>query len=128
MVIQGQHCVVNAQGLVRTDAPTVHRTAVAYSFNWSHRWDGVGVSEVVDVSCAFLRGKPREVEEPWFFEPPARGLPGIVEVVRVFLDYPILPRNGGKNCVTPSKKTPGHLSNWTLPSSACVTVLDISSE
>ena len=29
----------------------------------------------VDVSCAFLRGKPREVKEPLFFEPPLRSLP-----------------------------------------------------
>ena len=31
----------------------------------------------VDVSCDFLRGKPREVEEPLIFQPPSRGLPGI---------------------------------------------------
>ena len=29
LVIQGQHCPDNAQGLVRTDAPTAHRTAVS---------------------------------------------------------------------------------------------------
>ena len=28
LVIQGQHCPDNAQGLVRTEAPTVHRTEV----------------------------------------------------------------------------------------------------
>ena len=28
-VVQGQHCPDNAQGLVRTDAPTAHRTAVS---------------------------------------------------------------------------------------------------
>ena len=51
----------------------------AYSFNCFHRWDGVGVSRGVDVSCAFLLGKPREVKDPLFFEPPSRGLPGIEE-------------------------------------------------
>ena len=32
LVIQGQHCPDNAQGLVRTDAPTVHGTAVSVFF------------------------------------------------------------------------------------------------
>ena len=87
----------------------------------------------VDVSCAFLRGKPREVQEPLFFEPPSRGLPGIekdalIEIVKGVFGLPDSPGDGGKNCVKLSKKTPGHLSNWTVPSSACVTVLDMSSE
>ena len=32
LVILGQHCPDNAQGLVRTDAPTAHRTAVSVFF------------------------------------------------------------------------------------------------
>ena len=52
LVIQGQHCPDNAQGLVRTDAPTVHRTAVSVflqivsSMGWCRSLRGV------DVSCA----------------------------------------------------------------------------
>ena len=77
----------------------------------------------MDVSCAFLRGKPQEVEEPLFFEPPSRGLPGLekgalIEIANMFSDYPILPVGGGKNCVTRSNK---NFSNSTLPSSACET-------
>ena len=74
LVIQGQHCRDNAQGLVRTDAPTVHRTAVSVflpvvaSMGWCRSPRGV------DVSCAFPPGKPREIQEPLFSEPPARGL------------------------------------------------------
>ena len=68
LVIQGQHCPDNAQGLVRTDAPTVHRTAVSVFL------------QLVCRSLPFLRGKPREVEEPLFFEPPSRGLP--IEIVK----------------------------------------------
>ena len=70
---QGIHCPDNAQGLVRTDASTVHRTAVSVflqivsSMGWCRSLRGV------DVSCAYLRGNPREVEEPLFFEPPSRG-------------------------------------------------------
>ena len=50
----------------------------------------------VDVSCAFLRGKPREVEEPLFFEPPSRGLPGIergalIEIVKGVFGLPDSP-------------------------------------
>ena len=76
LVIQGHHCLDNAQGLVRTDAPTLHRTAVSVflqlvsSMGWCRSLRGV------DVSCASLRGKPREVKDPLFFEPPSRGLPG----------------------------------------------------
>ena len=49
----------------------------------------------VYVSCAFLRGKPGEVKDPLFFEPPSRGLPGIEEgalifLSKVFLVCPIL--------------------------------------
>ena len=40
-------------------------------------------SQGVDVSCAFLRGKPREVEDPLFFEPPSRGLHGIEKAALV---------------------------------------------
>ena len=56
---------------------TVHRTAVSVflqivsSMGWCRSLRGV------DVSCAALRGKPREVEEPLLFEPPSRGLPGV---------------------------------------------------
>ena len=77
LVVQGQHCPDNAQGLVIIDAPTVHRTKVSVflqlvsSMGWCRSLRGV------DVSCAFLRGKPREVEDPLLFEPPSRGLPGI---------------------------------------------------
>ena len=135
LVIQGQHCPDNAQGFVRTDAPTVNRTAVSVflqlvsSMGWCRSLRGV------DVSCAFLRGKPREVEEPLFFEPPSRG-PLTWNRERClgrncegcFWTTRFSPGDGGKNCVTLSKETAGHLSNWTLPSSACVTVLDISLE
>ena len=58
LVIQGQHCPDNAQRLVRTEAPTVHGTVVSVflqivsSMGWCRSLRGV------DVSCAFLRGKP----------------------------------------------------------------------
>ena len=71
LVIQGQHCPDNARGLVRTDAPTVHRTAVSVLLQLVSSWDGVGVSGV----WMFLVRKPRVVKDPWFFEPPSRGLP-----------------------------------------------------
>ena len=127
LVIQGQHCPDNAQGLVRTGAPTVHRTAASAflqlvsSVGWCRRLRSL------DVSCAFLRGKPREVEEPLFFEPPSRGLPEIekgalIEIVKGVFGLPESLQDGGKNCVTRSKETPGLLSNWTLPSSACATL------
>ena len=73
----------------------------------------------MDVSCAFLRGKPREVKELSFFEPPSRGLPGIEKGALIEMD-------GGK--ATLSMETHGHLSNWTLLSSVCATFLDVSSE
>ena len=99
LVIEGHHCLDNAQGLVRTDAPTLHRTAVSVflqlvsSMGWCRSLRGV------DVSCAFLRGKPREVKDPLFFEPPSRGLPGRERSLdrdreKVFLDCPILPVDG----------------------------------
>ena len=73
LVIRGQHCPDNAQGFVRTDAPT----AVSVFFDWSRQWDGVGVSAVWMCRVPFLPGKHREVGEPLFFEPLSRGLPGI---------------------------------------------------
>ena len=83
------------------------------------------VSESQECGCFLCR----EVEDPLFFEPPSRGLPGIEKGALIeIVDCPILPVDGGKNCVTRSKETPGHLSNWTLPSSACATFRDISSE
>ena len=40
----------------------------AYSLNWCHQWDGVGVSGVWMFPVpSFVRGKPREVEDPLFF-------------------------------------------------------------
>ena len=75
------------------------------------------------VSSAFLRGKPREVEEPLFFEPPSRGLPGIEKGALIELV-----RGWWKELRVTLQETHGNFSNWTLPSSACVTVLDISSE
>ena len=103
LVIQGQHCLDNAQGLVRTDALTVHRTAVSVclqivssiGMGWCRSLRGV------DVSSAFKRGKPREVEEPLFFEPPSRGLPGIkkgalIEIVPDVFGLPNSPRGWWK--------------------------------
>ena len=52
LVTQGYHCLDNAQGLVRTDAPTVHGTAVSVflqlvsSMGWCRSLRGV------DLSCA----------------------------------------------------------------------------
>ena len=48
------------------------------------------------MSCAFLQGKPREVEGPLFFEPPSRGLPGIdegavIEIVKGVFELPASP-------------------------------------
>ena len=88
----------------------------------------------MDVSCAYLRGKPREVEEPLFFELPSRGLPGtekgaLIEIVKGVFGLPDSPSGMvERTFVTLSKETHGNLSNWSLPSSACVTFLDISSE
>ena len=96
LVIQEQHCLDNAQGLVRTDAPTAHRTAVSMfrqlvsSMGWRRSLRGV------DVSCAFLQGNPPEVEDPLFFELPSRGLPGLekralVEIVKGVFGLPESP-------------------------------------
>ena len=133
LVVEGQHCADNAQGLVRTNAPTAHRTAVSIflqivsSMGWCRSLRGV------DVSCAFLRGKPREVEDPLFFKPPSRGSPGIekgalIESVKGVLGLPDSPRGWWKELRDTLQETDGNLSNWTLPFSACVTVLDTSSE
>ena len=67
LVIQGQHCPDNAQGLVRTDAPTMHQTAVSEFLQTVSPMGWCRSLRSVDVSCAFLRGKPREVEVPLFF-------------------------------------------------------------
>ena len=75
------------KGLVKTDAPTVHRTAVSVflpvvaSMGWCSSLGGV------DVSCAFPPGTPQEIQEPLFSEPPARGLLGVekgslIEIVK----------------------------------------------
>ena len=93
LVIQGQHCPDTAQGWVRTSAPTVRQTTVSLflqlvsSMEWCRSLRGV------DVSCAFPRGKPRDVEEAWFFEPPSRGLTGIekgalIEIVKGVFELP----------------------------------------
>ena len=55
----------------------------------------------MDVSCAFLLGKNREVEDPLFFEPPSRGLPEIekgtlIEIVRGVFGLPDSPRGWWK--------------------------------
>ena len=76
LVIQGQHCLDNAQSSVKTDAPTVHRTAVSVflpvvAMGWCRSLRGV------DVSCAFPPGKLREIQDHLFSEPPARGSPGV---------------------------------------------------
>ena len=87
LVIQGQHCPANALGPVRTDAPTVHRIAVSVFFQQFSSMGWCRSLRGVDVSCAFLRGKPRQVEEPLFLEPPVRGLLGVeksafIEIVK----------------------------------------------
>ena len=70
------------------------------------------------VVCLFYEETSREVEEPLFFEwltwNQERSLDRIVKSVLELPDSP-----GGKKCLTLS---------WTLPSSACVTILGISSE
>ena len=52
------------------------------------------------MSCAFLRGKPREVEEPLYFELPSRGLPGekgaLIEIVKSVFGLPDSPRGWWK--------------------------------
>ena len=55
----------------------------------------------MDVSCAILRGKRREVEEPLFFEWPSRGLLGIekgalIEIVKGVFGLPDSPREWWK--------------------------------
>ena len=101
MVIQGQHCPDNAQGLVRTNAPTVHRTAVSVCFQLVSSMGWCRSVRGVDDSCAWSK--------LWRGFWTTRFSLGMLER-------------------TDSKETPGHLSKWTLPSSACVTFLDISSE
>ena len=105
----------------------LHRTAVSVFLQLASSMGWCRSLRRVHVSCAFLRGKPREVEDPSIFELTSRGLPGIekealIEIVKGVFGSPILPVGGGKNCVTRSKETPGHLSTWTLPSSACATL------
>ena len=66
---------------MKTDAQTVAPdSGECIPIKLRHQWNGVKVSRSVwTCQCALLRGKPREVEEPLFFEPPSRGLPGIGE-------------------------------------------------
>ena len=52
----------------------------------------------------------------------------LIEIVKGVFGLPDSLLDGRKNCVKFCKETPRHLSNWTLPSSGCVTVLDISSK
>ena len=61
LVIHCQHCPDNAQGLVRTDAPAVHRTAVSVLFQLISSMGWSRSLRCVDVSRAFLQGKPRVV-------------------------------------------------------------------
>ena len=51
----------------------------------------------MDVSCAFVPGRPGEVEDRLFFEPPSRGFPGIekgalIEIVKGVFGLPDSPR------------------------------------
>ena len=75
LVIQGQHCPDNALRFGEnrcSDSAQNSRLRLVSSMGWCRSLRGV------DVACAFsLCGKPQEVEEPLFFEPPSRGLPGI---------------------------------------------------
>ena len=90
-----------AQGLVRTDDPTVHRTAesvflqLVSSMGWCRSLRGV------NVSCAFQRGQPREGGDPLFFEPPSRDLAGIetealIEIAKGVFGLPDSPRGWWK--------------------------------
>ena len=89
----------------------------------------VGVSAVWMCRVPFLPGKHREVGEPLFFEPLSRGLPGIEKgALKGFRIARFSPGMVERTAWTLSKETHENLSNWTLPSSACVTVLDISLE
>ena len=54
LVIHGQHCPDNARGSVRTDAPTVHRTAVIVFLQLVSSMGMCRSLRGVDVSCAFL--------------------------------------------------------------------------
>ena len=69
-----------------------------------------------------------------FFEPPSRGLPGIergalIEIVKGVFGLPDSHRGWWKALRdTLQGDSWKSLSNWTLPSSACVIFLDISSE
>ena len=96
LVTQGQHRLDNAQGLVKTNAPTVHRTAVSVFFpvvasiGWCRSLGGV------EMSCAFP-GTPLEIQEPLFSEPPAHGLPGsLIEIVKGVFGLPDSPRDWWK--------------------------------
>ena len=78
LVIQGQHCPENAQSFVEpmSDSAT-------------------------DSSQRIHSRKPREVEEPLYFELPSRGLPGVekgalIEIVMGVLGCPISPRGWWK--------------------------------
>ena len=97
-----------------------------------HQWDGGGVSGVWTCRVLFYEENLEKLKSLCslsrlrvaYLE--SRKVPRS-RLYTVFLDCPILSVDGGKNCVSLSKETHGNFSNWTLPSSACVTALDISS-
>ena len=55
------------------------------------------VSESQECGCFLFQGKPREVEDQLFFEPPSHGLPGVekgalIEIVKGVFGLPDSPR------------------------------------
>ena len=79
------------------------------------------------VVCIFswnASGNPRA----FFFEPPARGEEGLIEIVKGVFGLPDSLRGWWKELRDTLQETHENLSNWTLLSLAFVAFLDISSE
>ena len=73
LVIAGQNCPDSAAGVLKTDAPTVQRTAVLVLLQVAASMGWLATLAVGDVSSAFLQGKERDVDTLLYMEQP-RGL------------------------------------------------------
>ena len=105
---------------------TVHRTAVSALLQIVSPMGCVSESQGFDVSCAFLRRKPREVEDLLFFVPLSSDMPGVekaalIEIVKGVFGLPDFPVNECKEVRKhASRRLLDIVSNWTLPSCACI--------
>jgi len=99
LVIAGQDCPDAQAGLLKTDAPTVQRTAVLILLQIAASLHWLPSLVVGDISSAFLQGRAREVGDPIYMEQP-RGyqLPGtetgacLIRILKGVFGLPDAPR------------------------------------